>query len=150
MKVYLDNCCYNRPYDDQSYLSVSLETQAKLQVQEEILTKKHELVWSTIEDYENAQNPFEIRRNAISQWRNLALTIQIADSKVIENAKKIMQKGIKNKDALHIASAIAAGCDVFLTVDRKLLKSTIDGIKLLSPIDFLRYEDDNTTGEEHD
>ena len=26
MKVYLDNCCYNRPYDDQNSLSVSLET----------------------------------------------------------------------------------------------------------------------------
>ena len=30
MKIYLDNCCYNRPYDDQSYLSISLETQAKM------------------------------------------------------------------------------------------------------------------------
>ena len=28
MRIYLDNCCYNRPYDDQSYLNVSLETQA--------------------------------------------------------------------------------------------------------------------------
>ena len=26
MKVYLDNCCYNRPYDDQSQLRISLET----------------------------------------------------------------------------------------------------------------------------
>ena len=33
MKVYLDNCCYNRPYDDQSYLRISLESQAKLYVQ---------------------------------------------------------------------------------------------------------------------
>ena len=30
LKVYLDNCCYNRPYDDQSQLRISLETQAKL------------------------------------------------------------------------------------------------------------------------
>jgi len=28
MKVYLNNCCYNRPYDDQSYLKISLEAQA--------------------------------------------------------------------------------------------------------------------------
>jgi hypothetical protein len=33
MKVYLDNCCYNRPYDDQENLPVSLEAQAKLYVQ---------------------------------------------------------------------------------------------------------------------
>ncbi len=33
MRVYLDNCCYNRPYDDQSQLRISLETQAKIQIQ---------------------------------------------------------------------------------------------------------------------
>lgn len=30
MKIYLDNCCYNRPYDDQSQVRIQLETQAKL------------------------------------------------------------------------------------------------------------------------
>ena len=143
MRVYLDNCCYNRPYDDQSNLNVSLETQAKLRVQEEIRAGKHELVWSAIEDYENAQNPFEIRRDAIAQWRNLAVAVQMADSGVVQAAGKIMEKGIKNKDALHIASAIAAGCDVFLTVDRKLLRTPIDGIRTLSPIDFLNYEEES-------
>ena len=33
MRVYLDNCCYNRPFDDQSQLKVRLETEAKLFVQ---------------------------------------------------------------------------------------------------------------------
>jgi hypothetical protein len=28
--VYLDNCCYNRPFDDQEQLSVQLETQAEM------------------------------------------------------------------------------------------------------------------------
>lgn len=143
MKIYLDNCCFNRPYDDQTYLNVHLETQAKLQVQEEIRTKKHELVWSSIEDYENSQNPFEIRRDTISKWRNLAVEIQTADEKVVQSARKIMQKGIKNKDALHLASAIAAKCDVFITVDRKLLRTPVDGIKIMSPIDFLNYEEDS-------
>lgn len=26
MRVYLDNCCYNRPYDDQSQMRIHLET----------------------------------------------------------------------------------------------------------------------------
>lgn len=34
MKVYLDNCCFNRPYDDQSQIRISLETKAKLYVQD--------------------------------------------------------------------------------------------------------------------
>ena len=27
MRVYLDNCCYNRPFDDQTQLKVRLETE---------------------------------------------------------------------------------------------------------------------------
>ena len=34
MRVYLDNCCYNRPYDDQDQMVIALETSAKLYVQE--------------------------------------------------------------------------------------------------------------------
>jgi len=33
MKLYLDNCCFNRPFDDQTQLKIQLETQAKLAVQ---------------------------------------------------------------------------------------------------------------------
>ncbi len=33
ISVYLDNCCYNRPYDDQNQPKVYLETQAKLLIQ---------------------------------------------------------------------------------------------------------------------
>lgn len=32
MRVYLDNCCYNRPFDDQNQLAVRLETEAKLAI----------------------------------------------------------------------------------------------------------------------
>jgi hypothetical protein len=34
MLVYLDNCCYNRPFDDQSNLLVRIETETKMQIQE--------------------------------------------------------------------------------------------------------------------
>lgn len=56
--IYLDNCCYNRPYDDQTYLPISLETQAKLYVQDLIKQKKIDLATSYILDYENSANPF--------------------------------------------------------------------------------------------
>lgn len=61
MRIYLDNCCFNRPFDDQTQLKISLETQAKLAVQDMIFHKKHTLVWSYILEYENLQNPFEIQ-----------------------------------------------------------------------------------------
>ena len=33
MRVYLDVCSYNRPYDDQSQLRVAMEAQSKLHIQ---------------------------------------------------------------------------------------------------------------------
>jgi len=53
MRVYLDNCCYNRPFDDQNQIRIHLEAQAKLYVQSQIKDSKIELVWSYILDYEN-------------------------------------------------------------------------------------------------
>lgn len=46
MRVYLDNCCFNRPYDDQTYIRVSLETQAKLYIQDKIKSQELELASS--------------------------------------------------------------------------------------------------------
>ena len=33
VRVYLDNCAYNRPYDSQTQMRIELETQAKLRIQ---------------------------------------------------------------------------------------------------------------------
>lgn len=44
MRIYMDNCSYNRPYDDQSQMRIHLETQAKLHIQDMIRQKQIELV----------------------------------------------------------------------------------------------------------
>ena len=54
MKVYLDNCCYNRPYDNQSFIKISLEAQSKLFIQNLIKNRKLELVTSYMLMYEIA------------------------------------------------------------------------------------------------
>ena len=48
MRVYLDNCCYNRPFDEQAQLSVRLETEAKLEVQRQMRSGELEYVWSVL------------------------------------------------------------------------------------------------------
>lgn len=137
MKVYLDNCCFNRPYDDQSQLRISLESQAKLQIQKEILQGEHELVWSFILEYENEQNPFDIRKMAIKDWKDVAKQSVSLNETIADFAKKLSDKGIKNKDALHISCAVYTGCDVFFTTDKKLLRTPIPEIKIMNPIDYI-------------
>ena len=55
-----------------------------------------------------------------------------------EKAEEIMRTGIKMKDAYHVACAVYASCDCFLTTDDRLLKYYTDEIKVLNPIDFIR------------
>ena len=83
MKIYLDNCCFNRPYDDQSQLRILLESEAKLRIQENIRSGTFELVWSYILDYENSQNPFRERREQIIKWRTYS-------DKEIEESEEVL------------------------------------------------------------
>ena len=141
MRVYLDNCCFNRPYDSQSQMRISLETQAKLYIQESIRNQKIELAASYMLRFENEQNPYEIRRQAITEYIRNNMTIYIDYDKmeeVAKEAKSIVETGIKQKDAIHVASAIIAGCDCFLTTDIRLLKYKTDKIAIENPIDFIR------------
>ena len=46
MRVHLDNCCYNRPFDDQHNLATALESFAKLQIQSMMRYGELEYVWS--------------------------------------------------------------------------------------------------------
>lgn len=73
MKIYMDNCCFNRPFDDQSQLRIKLESEAKLKIQEEIRAGRLEMVWSYIIDYENSKNPFAERKKQIVLWKKYAI-----------------------------------------------------------------------------
>ena len=135
----MDNCCFNRPFDDQSDIRIRLETEAKLYIQEKIINRGIELTWSYIIDYENLFNPFEERRNTIDKWKSHAIIDIVETGDIINNAGLIRKSGVKNKDALHVACAIEAGCNYFLSTDDSLLQklSGLDKIKVLNPISFL-------------
>jgi hypothetical protein len=73
-RIYLDNCCFNRPYDDQSQPLVRLETQAKLFIQNMVFEQKVELIWSYVLKYENSRNPYTAKRRSIARWEKLSST----------------------------------------------------------------------------
>jgi predicted nucleic acid-binding protein len=138
MKVYLDNCCFNRPYDNQQHPLIKLETQAKLVIQQKIIEGELDLVWSFILHYENSKNPYIERRNQILLWEEIAKIAINFQSNIHTKVTDIMGLGIKLKDALHVGCAIQAGAEFFITTDKKLLNKPMKEISILSPIDFLR------------
>ena len=142
MRLYLDNCLFNRPYDDQSDILIRLETEAKLQIQQIIRDGQHPLIWSYILDYENARNPYGDRSTQIGAWRRYA-EIDVTESfELLQRAKAFNQLGLKKMDALHLACAVAAEADAFLTTDKGILKKApvVKSVRIQNPIDFLREQ----------
>jgi len=137
-RLYLDNCCFNRPYDNQTNLNIRLEAEAKIFIQNEIMENNYELAWSFMMDYEITANPFYDRQLTFMKWKNIAILDIEPTETILIRGREIIKKNIKQKDALHIACAIKAECDYFLTTDRKILSKNIPEIKLINPLDFIR------------
>ena len=140
MLIYLDNCCFNRPYDDQTHAKIFLETQAKLDIQENILEDKYKLVWSYILQYENDQNPYFARKHEIRKWKNQATILISASAEIIAKAKEFQTLGLHAKDALHCACASSAKADYLITTDRQLINAArkITGLNVVNPLTFIQ------------
>jgi predicted nucleic acid-binding protein len=139
MKIYLDSCCLNRPFDDQSQLRIRLESEAKLKIQEEVRIGNIEMVWSYILDFENAANPYPERLEQFKAFKYYAMSDIEETSEILSLGESLMRKRIHQIDALHVACAIVANCDYFLTTDDRILNQSgfVDTIKILNPVVFI-------------
>ena len=144
MRIYLDNCAFNRPFDDQSQLRVRLEAEAKLYLQAAIRDQKIELVWSYILQFENDVNPFVDRKFAIDKWKSMAAIEIIESTTLLDQAKALVEKGLKSKDALHVAAAIEGKSDLFITTDDRIIRKSqdLDAIRVANPIDIIGLIDE--------
>ena len=136
-RIYLDMCCYNRPYDEQAFLKIKLETQSKLNIQKLVLDGKIDLVWSFILSYENAMNPFVEKRIQIAEWCKMAIDDCDLTDKISEKSEELMKRGLRLKDSLHLACAIFSNADYFITTDKGILNKKINEIKIINPVDFI-------------
>jgi len=137
--VYLDSCCYNRPFDDQTQLRISLETQAKLFIQSLIKNNRLDLIYSYVCFYENYMNPFENKKLSIFEFSRNAKYYVIENDDILDKAHTIMKKGIKPLDALHLSCAINTKADYFITVDDGILRYVTNEIKIFDPISFIKH-----------
>jgi predicted nucleic acid-binding protein len=143
MRIYLDNCAYNRPFDEQLDIIVRLEAEAKLYIQELVKESRLNLVWSSVNEYENKDNPFDEKRERIGAWKDFAVERCIMNGTILFKAGELMKRKLRAKDALHVASSIYAGCDYFITTDKKILKKDIPDIAVVNPLTFVEiYRED--------
>lgn len=139
MLIYLDNCSFNRPFDDQKQIRIRIETEAKLYIQENIVFGAFQMAWSYILEYENSVNPYPERKETIENWKKYAGVDTGETNDIIKLAKALQKKGIKPKDALHVACATAMNCAYFITTDQNLIKKlrNFESLKVVNPVDFI-------------
>lgn len=140
MLLYLDSCCYNRPFDDLSQIRVRLE--AVEWILEESRSGRFTIVTSDYLSLELIRNPDPAKRAdtlAMSGYTGLHVVLSAV---LARRAEEIETLGITGFDALHIASAEAAGCDYLVTTDDGLLKkskrhSNHLKVSILNPIEIV-------------
>ena len=89
---------------------------------------------------ENSRNTVDSKKENIKKYidANTTAYVDIRHMDEIDSmADTIMQSGIKYMDACHVACAEYAGCDYFITTDRRLLKYKSDKLQLVNPVDFI-------------
>ena len=151
MKLYLDMNIYNRIFDDQTQLRIRFETMAIDIIMELAEKGIHELVWSFMLFDENMGNPYSYRRKYVELLSEACVEEVKPSIKIKELAHSIMKVSkVKAKDSLHLACAVYAECDCFITCDDRFIRTikanntgmhdTIGNIKIMYPVDFLREE----------
>jgi predicted nucleic acid-binding protein len=124
MKLYLDTCCLNRPFDDISQDRVFLESEAVLSILARCQGGQWNVANSEDVDLELSKtaNPDKLKKvralYAVAGGERLLIT-----GEVVTRALYFQQNGLKHYDSLHLALAEFWRGDVLLTTDDGFLKA---------------------------
>jgi predicted nucleic acid-binding protein len=134
---YLDTCGYGRLVDSLLHTKVAQERAAVWDILGYVRHRKIQLAWSFVLDEEIYAITDPDKRIELAAWKQQA-TIFVTPSDAIDNlAQTIMSTGVKKLDALHVAAAIHAHCQLFITTDKRLQRYANPKIYLCDPIEAL-------------
>jgi len=141
VRIYLDSCCYNRPFDDLSQERINHESEAVLNIINKGIRGEYELVGSDVVEYELYQiRDIVKRQNVLDLYKNVQLRVEETD-KIENRAKEIRgSSNIHIYDSLQIACAEECGADVMLTTDDKLEKMEVKAsikARVINPSQFV-------------
>jgi predicted nucleic acid-binding protein len=142
MRLYLDTCCYNRPYDDQTQERIHLEGEAVLAIINKREQADDEIIGSPVLDIEIEQIGNVEKQEKVKNFYTQTINKKIEyNNDILKRVKELsVQTKIRTFDRFHLSFAENAGVDVLLTTDNKFEKacSKLDlKINVMNPLDFL-------------
>jgi predicted nucleic acid-binding protein len=145
MNIYLDSCCYGRPFDDQTQPKIKAEADAIKGVIKACKSggSGYRIVGSLAVISELDEIDDDDKREVIKGFYfdtidgNIQTTWQSR-----ARARKLKEEGLGNMDSQHLATAETAGADFLLTTDvdfiRKCKNKKLTVVTVMNPLDFKR------------
>jgi predicted nucleic acid-binding protein len=138
-RIYLDNCALQRPLDDRVQFRVRAEADAITAVLAALEAGGIELLTSAVLRAEISRLQDPIRRDFVRQVLAMASEEAPPVDALRERIYAYHEAGIKPFDAMHPASAVAAGADYFCTSDDRFLRKgrrvNTEGTRVVTPLE---------------
>ncbi len=120
-RIYLDVCALCRPYDDQTFTRIHLETTAIKLILKAVESKKYHLLYSPIHEMEISAISDEVERTDLMYLvSNIGEKIDKAGLHTRKRAEELCDLGFGIADAAHVAYSERAGA-CFISCDDKLI-----------------------------
>ncbi len=146
MRIYMDVCCLNRPFDDQTKAKILIESDAVIAILSKCSSGQWALLSSDILDAEINKAPDGWKKRKVLELYSIAIEkVELNDS-IIKKALTLENEGLKSYDSLHVATAEYSKADVFLSTDKDLLKKAAHlklEIKTANPLNWFMEVEDN-------
>jgi len=125
MKIYLDACCWNRPFDSQAQDRIRLEAEAVLSIIARVRAGNFVLAGSDAVEFELSRIPDADKLKKIRSLYSIASVTLLYTEKTRKRALSFQRQGIKNLDSIHLALAEEYQQDALLTTDDGFLAAAV-------------------------
>ena len=140
-RIYMDCCCFSRPFDDLSQEKVRLESEAVLSIIRICELGQWEFFKSDmLFDEISEMGDYFKREKILSLYSSSTLEVEITDEIIIRAKELQSNYNIGTFDAIHLASAEYGNADVLLTTDKKFMNRALQSdtkIRVLNPFTWL-------------
>ena len=147
IKIYLDSCCYNRPFDDLTQEKITQEAEAVQTIIK--LSKSGKVIIASSQFVK-----YEIENIRVKEKRDKVIDFYYCDeyhvlnNRISKLAKHYQTFNLKTFDSLHLATAETNGVDYLPTTDIDFIKYSLrfeHKVKVINPCDFIKEEFGNAT-----
>jgi predicted nucleic acid-binding protein len=121
LKIYMDVCCLNRPFDDCNDDRISIESEAILKILYRCQYEAWQLIGSDTIDLEISKTTDVDKKMKVLSLYSVVSSKIIFDDEIESLAQSYQQYGIKLFDSIHLACAEYDHVDVLLTTDKKFI-----------------------------